>query len=221
MLCYRRSIKLEGVFSMSWLARTMVGIMAAAVAVAAPSQLRGTDGETFVTKVREGDNGAALELLEGKPIILNAQDSRGDTALLVAVQRRDTAWTAHLLRAGADPNLAARNGDTPLIVAVRSGFDDGARWLLDSGAKVDGANKMGETALIVAVQKRAVPVVKLLLSRGADPDRTDAAAGYSARDYARRDTRVRELLATIEASKDVAAKPVKPATEKLDDFKLD
>ena len=206
---------------MSWRARTIIGIaVAAVVAVAAPAQVGGADGQIFVEKLREGDDAGALELLNSKPAILDAQDSRGDTALLVALQRRDPAWTAHLIRSGANPNLAARNGDTPLIAAARSGFETGARWLLESGAKVDGANKMGETALIVAVQKRDLPMVKLLLSKGANPDRTDAAAGYSARDYARRDTRVPELLAAIEASKRDAAKPAKPASDSLDDFKL-
>lgn len=204
---------------MGWLSRTMIGLAAAAMAVAAPAQQGGYDGETFVGKVRDGDNSAALALLSSNPLILNARDSRGDTALLVAVERRDDAWTAHLLRAGADPNLAARNGDSPLIAAVRSGFGDGARWLLLAGAKVDAANKMGETALIVAVQNRQLATAKLLLATGADPDRTDAAAGYSARDYARRDTRSPELLAAIEASKRAGTK-APPASDKLDDFKL-
>ena len=52
---------------------------------------------------------------------------------------------------------------------------------------------MGETPLIVAVQQRQPPIVKLLLAAGADPDKTDSAAGYSARDYAKRDSRAREI----------------------------
>ena len=59
---------------------------------------------------------------------------------------------------------------------------------------------MGETALIVAVQQRQPPVVKLLLEAGANPDKADHAAGYSARDYAKRDTRSREIL---QADRDV------------------
>jgi len=205
---------------MTWLARTIIGVAIATVAVAAPSQMGGTDGETFVTKVREGNDSAAAALLGSNPIVLNAKDSRGDTALLVAVQRRNAVWTLHLLRSGANPNLAARNGDTPLIAAVRSGFGEGARWLLQSGAKINAANRMGETALIVAVQGRQLATVKMLLATGADPDRTDAAAGYSARDYARRDTRSPELLAAIEASKRAGTR-APPASDKLDDFKLD
>jgi ankyrin repeat protein len=65
------------------------------------------------------------------------------------------------------------------------------------GAKVDGANRMGETPLIVAVQQRQTPIVRQLLAAGADPDRTDTAAGYSARDYAQRDPRARDILKLI------------------------
>ena len=80
-------------------------------------------------------------------------------------------------------------------------------WLLGSGAKVNQANRMGETPLIVAVQQRQIGAVRLLLEGGADPDKTDSAAGYSARDYAKRDTRAREILAMIES-----VKPSKPKT---------
>jgi ankyrin repeat protein len=59
---------------------------------------------------------------------------------------------------------------------------------------------MGETPLIVAVQRREVPIIKMLLRAGADPDKTDTAAGYSARDYAKRDSRNPEILALIEST---------------------
>jgi ankyrin repeat protein len=69
------------------------------------------------------------------------------------------------------------------------------------GAKVDAANRAGETALIVAVQHRQIPIVRDLLEAGADPDKTDSVAGYSARDYAKRDNRTPALLKLIEAKK--------------------
>ena len=82
-----------------------------------------------------------------------------------------------------------------------SRFAQAAEWLLQVGAKVDAANRMGETALIVAVQQRDTRMVKLLLRNGADPDKTDSAAGYSARDYAKRDSRARDILQAINAAK--------------------
>jgi hypothetical protein len=40
-----------------------------------------------------------------------------------------------------------------------------------------------------------------LLAAGANPDKTDNAAGYSARDYAARDNRSRDIFKLIEAKK--------------------
>jgi ankyrin repeat protein len=98
-------------------------------------------------------------------------------------------------------NLGGHGGDTPLIAAARVGFEDAVEWLLSLGAKVDVPNRMGETPLIIAVQQRRPHIVKLLLDAGANPDKTDSAAGYSARDYAARDNRSREILQMIEAKK--------------------
>ena len=71
--------------------------------------------------------------------------------------------------------------------------------------------------LILAVQQRQLDAVKLLLAKGADPDKKDTAAGYSARDYAKRDTRNREILAAIEGA---GKKPTPAKKEDLDSFKL-
>ena len=103
-----------------------------------------------------------------------------------------------------------RDGETPLIAAARIGYMGALGDLLRLKAKVDAANRMGETALIVAVQNRHPDIVKVLLALGADPDKSDSAAGYSARDYAKRDTRSRDILKLIEAAdaeRKAASKP--------------
>jgi ankyrin repeat protein len=155
----------------------------------------------FVAAVRDRDGDKAMELLNSRgPQIINVRNDRGETALIVAIQRRDEVWTGFLLNYGAEPNLAARDGETPLIAAARIGYLGALADLIRLGAKVDATNRAGETALIVAVQNRHPAVAKVLLSLGADPDKADSAAGYSARDYAKRDTRTRELLKLIEAA---------------------
>lgn len=183
------------------------------VAVAAPSaaQVAGYSGLEFVEAVRKSDGDKVQELIGAHPIagLVNAKGGDGNTALIIAVARRDEEWTGFLLNKGADPNLAGKGGDTPLIAASRIGFDQGVEWLLSMGAKVDLANRMGETPLIVAVQQRQTPIVRQLLAAGANPDKTDSAAGYSARDYAKRDTRARDILKLIEDKK-----PSKTATAK-------
>jgi ankyrin repeat protein len=180
------------------------------VAAPAAAQISMSSGD-FVAAVRDRDGDKAMELLQSRGNqIINLRNDRGETALIVAIQRRDDTWTGFLLNQGADPNLAARNGETPLIAAARVGFMGALADLVRMKAKVDAANRMGETALIVAVQNRHADIVKVLLALGADPDKADSAAGYSARDYARRDTRSRDLIKLIEAAdaeRKAAAKP--------------
>ena len=178
----------------------------ALVTIGAPTVAQyNADSDQFVEAVEKRDGDKATDLIRSKPRIVDSRNSKGDTALIIAINRSDRDWTGFLLNKGADPNLGGRGGDTPLIAASRIGFEEAADWLLGIGAKVDGTNKMGETALIVAVQQRQVPVVKLLLNAGANPDKTDTAAGLSAREYAARDTRSRQILQLIEAKKPKAA----------------
>lgn len=185
---------------MNW-AKFVTAALATLLAVQpAAAQTFGRDD--FVAAVRERDGTKAMEMLGSRgKLALNSRDDKGMTGLIIAISRQDDDWTAFLLDQGADPNLAARDGETPLIAAARVGYLGAAADLIRLKVKVDTTNGMGETALIVAVQQRQTEIVKLLLAAGADPDRSDAAAGYSARDYAKRDTRSREILKLIEAKK--------------------
>jgi ankyrin repeat protein len=178
-----------------------VGLTLIAAPAIAQDIGRGPDSQQFVDAVLKRDGDMATQLIEDHPSIINARDSNGDTALIIAIKRGDRDWTGFLLHKDADPNAAGAAGDTPLIAAARVGFDEAAEWLLGLGAKVDEDNKMGETPLIVAVQQRDTRLVNLLLDHGANPDKADSAAGYSARDYAKRDPRAREILVMIDNKK--------------------
>lgn len=192
--------------------------LASILAAPALGQSYVSEAEPFLNAVSERDGNKVTSLLQTRPTLVNSRNAKGQTALTIVIARSDDTWLRFLLGNGADPNLGASNGDTPLISAARVGFLDAIELLLSRGAKVNAANRMGETPLIIAVQQRHLPAVKLLLARGADPDKKDTAAGFSAREYAKRDTRNRELLAAIEAAKTPAAKTKK--SDDLDSFKL-
>jgi ankyrin repeat protein len=177
----------------------------AGLATPAVAQFEGPASSEFTKAVHSRNGDKATALLRDHPTIVDARDDDGNTGLIVAIARQDADWTGFLLGKGADPNLAGKGGDTPLITAARNGFEDAAGWLVAEGAKVDTPNRMGETALIVAVQQRQIHIVKLLLGAGANPDKADSAAGLSARDYAVRDTRSRQILQLIEAKKPKAS----------------
>jgi ankyrin repeat protein len=177
-------------------------LAATLLAVGAPVAAQmGYDSLDFIGAVQKGDGDKATQLLSDHPTIVDSRDGKGNTALIIAINRGDSNWTGFLLNKGADPNLPSTNGDTPLMAAARIGFEDAAEWLLNLGAKVDGSNKLGETPLIVAVQLRQIAMIKYLLEHGANPDKADAAQGYSARQYAERDNRSRQILQLIEARK--------------------
>jgi ankyrin repeat protein len=193
-----------------WLATLVLALM---LGLAAPAAAQFSDSYNFLKAVRERDVLKAKSFLD-KPgsTVVNARDlDDGETALLIAIRRRDTPWMGFLLQNGADPNLADRQGNTPLLLAAGSNFADGVRIMLAGKARVDLPNSRGETPLIKAVHNRDAASVQLLLNAGADPDRTDNLAGMSARDYAARDTRagtVGKLLA--EAPKKTESKSVGP-----------
>lgn len=180
----------------------VLAIAAALVSVPAAAQLHGSDGEAFVAAMKEGQGSKALELVE-KPgsTVVNYRGDDGNAGLHIAMRQRNANWVGFLLARDADPNLGDKNGDTPLIIAARMSFPEGAARMLMKHASVDKANKLGETALIVAVQQRQAAIVRMLLEAGANPDVTDHASGYSARDYAKRDNRSGEMLKLIESVK--------------------
>ena len=166
-----------------------------------------SDSYNFLKAVRERDGSKATDLLS-KPgtVIIDTRDvSTGETALHIVVKRRDATWLAFLLARGAKPDIRDEDGNTPLIAATQIGFVEAADMLLKRRALVDATNGQGETALILAVQQRDLAMVRLLLAAGANPARTDRAAGMSALDYARRDTRAAVILKLLEE-----AKPTRP-----------
>jgi ankyrin repeat protein len=179
----------------------LAGALFALTGAPALAQYYGSDGEQFVQAVAMRDGNKATELLQSHPTIIDTKNDKGDTPLLVVVRDGDSDWTGFLLNKGADVNAHGTNGDTPLIAAAKAGFNDAVGWLIGMGADVDETNRSGETALIIAVQRGNARMVKLLLDHGANPDRTDSVAGYSARDYANRNSRAREIQKLINDKK--------------------
>lgn len=165
-----------------------------------PAMAQFSDSYNFLKAVDERDGDEAQKYLDepGSVIVNTKRDGSGETALHIVVARRDETWLSYLLQKGANPNLADRKGVTPLMLATQLGFVEGAARLIKSKASVDGTNRSGETPLIRAVQLRNPEMVRLLLKAGANPDKRDAVAGLSAREYAAQDGRNSAILSIIE-----------------------
>jgi uncharacterized protein len=191
-----------------------VSVMLAVAAPAAHAQF--SDSYNFLKAVedRKGEEVEKFLAEPGSVIINTRSGSTGGTALHIVIERRDAAWLGFLLQKGANPNLADKTGNTPLMLATQLGFIEGIDWLVDKKAQVDQTNRSGETALILAVQLRNAESVRALLKAGANPDKRDNRAGYSAREYAKQDGRASAILSIIEATD----KKTKPAETKPLDF---
>jgi len=189
-------------------------IVPAAVGVVAPAAYaQFSDSYNFLKAVKDRKGEEAEKFLsEPGSVIINTRDgSTGETALHIVIQRRDSTWLGYLLQKGANPNLADKKGTAPLMLATQLGYVDGIDWLVRKKALVDQTNRSGETALILAVQLRNPEAVRALLKAGANPDKTDSRAGYSARDYAKQDGRASAIAAIIESNgKADAAATTKP-----------
>lgn len=174
-----------------------------ALAISVPAAAQFSDSYNFLKAVKDRKGEEAEKFINepgsGSVIINTRDDGSGETALHIVTQRRDADWLGYLLGKGANPNLSDKKGVTPLMLAVQLGWADGADLLIKLKAQVDATNKSGETALIRAVQLRNAEMVRLLLKAGANPDKQDSVAGYSARDYATQDGRGNAILAIIES----------------------
>lgn len=112
------------------------------------------------------DNAAGVRAALDAGAAIDARDNHGQTALLFAVQRGDSALAHDLIQRGADINAAALNHDTPWLLAGALGRTGMLAAMLDTG-KVDYAkrNRYGGNALIPACERGHVETVRLLLER--------------------------------------------------------
>jgi ankyrin repeat protein len=190
--------------------RGMAAALALAVAAAPASGQHYSDGYTFIKAIKDRDGAKVNELVsEPGTTVVNAKDAgTGEAALHILVRGRDYTWLNFILARGARPDIQNSRGETPLAIAAQIGWLEGAQLLLSRRASVDLANGRGETPLILAVQRRDPAMVRLLLSKGANPSKTDNAAGYSAFDYAKQDPRAAAILRILEMS---VVKPANPA----------
>jgi uncharacterized protein len=191
----------------------IVASIVAAMLVTAPVAAQFSDSYNFLKAVKDRKGEEAEKFLsEPGSVIINTRDgTTGETALHIVIQRRDSTWLGYLLQKGANPNLADKRGTTPLMLATQLNYVEGIDWLVQKKAQIDQTNRSGETALILAVQLRNAEAVRALLKAGANPDKKDSRAGYSARDYAKQDGRASAIVSIIESHGKAEAALTKPA----------
>lgn len=145
-------------------------LLVAAVAAGVPADgKKPSDGEIFFSDASE--RAKTIEFLIAHGADVNAKSSAGESALEIAVAKKDSETRDALLDRGARPDAGA------LFAAVGAGDDktpgdaESADALLAHGADANArAGKLPVLAL--AVEKGDVRTAKVLLNRGADVNAT-------------------------------------------------
>lgn len=189
-------------------------MMMPAAVTPAHAQLGKSEGSQFIEAVKGGKSDEVLKYLErGGPTPINATDGdTGDTALHIVVRRADVPYINYFIAKQANLNVRNRVGETPLLVASRARNAEIVTILVRAGADINLGDASRKTPLIYAVLKPDADMVRTLLDLGADPDRKDLDKGYSARDYAREDTRSPAIAKLIDAKPKKATRGVSGPT---------
>lgn len=94
---------------------------------------------------------------------INAQDTKGRTATMIATYNNDIETAKVLIEAGADVNIQDNMKNNPFLYAGAEGYIELLKLTIDAGADPAITNRYGGTALIPASEHGYVDVVKLLL----------------------------------------------------------
>ncbi|CAB0038727.1 unnamed protein product [Trichogramma brassicae] len=117
---------------------------------------------------------------KSQPLLLDAQDKEGKTALHLALENRHREVVQLLLERDANPNLANPEGSTALHLICKMHRPNALIKLLfeisdekSQPVLIDAQDKEGKTALHLALENGHMEVVQLLLGRDADPNLAD------------------------------------------------
>ncbi|MBT2648740.1 ankyrin repeat domain-containing protein [Bacillus sp. ISL-34] len=96
---------------------------------------------------------------------MNAQDSEGRTATMIATYNNDVESAKILIEAGADVNIQDDMKNSPFLYAGAEGYVGILKLAIEAGADPAITNRYGGTALIPASEHGYVEVIEELLTK--------------------------------------------------------
>ena len=155
---------------------------------------RGPEGQSGLMLAMQVRSLAAAQAIVNHPSLdVDALNTHGESALMLAALKGDLVWTRKLLERGAQVKPA---GWSPLHYAATSNQPSVVALLLDRGADINAESPNRTTPLMMAARYGTEENVNLLLARGADARRRNE-RDLGASDFARQSGRDR-LAAKLE-----------------------
>ncbi|GAM40936.1 ankyrin repeat-containing protein [Talaromyces pinophilus] len=131
------------------------------------------DHEAALLKAAEGKKPAVIKFLLIGGVDVDAQNSQGRTALMIAAKEGDFESTSLLRSYNASLEMRDHSGDTALIQAVVHGHANIVEYFIDHGADVNTRDLWGRTLLILATLHKNLPLIEYLCEHGADINASD------------------------------------------------
>jgi ankyrin repeat protein len=167
-----------------------------------PKKLKATPNQLLIS-AETGDIDAVIDLL-GMGVDANAQDQRGETVLMKAVQRKKNYRVIEaLLNAGANRTISCKDskGETALLKAIQHNGTAILCLLRDAGASVEDRDNRGRNILEIANRSYKSELVAFLLqdpliSRMVDEVQSTAPATHTTKAKTTQDVADGETLLT-------------------------
>lgn len=135
---------------------------------------RDSDGNTSVMqaiiKGCEENVITLIKFIKDKMAVLNLQNNRGLTALMLAVTCNNVRLVTELISQGADVSCKDAQGNTALLLSLKSvrESEEMVTTLVNAGSDVNWQNNDGLSPLMMAVKMSRIHFVSILLNSGAD-----------------------------------------------------
>ena len=117
---------------------------------------------------RKGDLATVEQIYNSDLPIINSEDQKGFTPLIIAVYNNQPAIVKFLLDKGASPEMPDLSGNSALMGVCFKGYKDIVAMLLAAGINVNQRNGNGATALTFAATFGHLEIAEMLLQKGAD-----------------------------------------------------
>lgn len=133
-----------------------------------PIIVKQPDNELFKL-IEEGNAVGVMSFLKKNPSMnLNLVNSKGQSALYCACEKKSSDIITLLLQHEADPSIPEELGFTPLHIATFVGSVEAIMLLIQGGAQVNTFNKSLVSPLHISVKRDFLDVTKVLVKYGAN-----------------------------------------------------